>query len=90
MRKCGHGTGVFFLLNRCYTVLLRGAHAAYSISPYVDEHGEEDSGLRRGRPLHLDPERVRQLEWLWSSHSVPGEVVRSRVMRDRVIRESFY
>ena len=55
--ECGFGSGIFFLLHRCSTVLLRGPHAAYSISPYVDEHGEEDNGLKRGRPLHLSAER---------------------------------
>jgi hypothetical protein len=90
VRTCSAGAGLFFLLHRCGTVLLRGVHAAYSISPYVDEHGEEDSGLRRGRPLHLDERRLRQLQRLFVSHGISGEVVRERVMRDRVIREAFY
>lgn len=55
--ECGAGSGVFFLLHRCLTVLLRGPYAAYWMSPYVDEHGEEDHGLKRGRPLHLSTER---------------------------------
>ena len=59
-------------------MLLRGPHAAYSISPYVDDHGEEDPGLRRGRPLHLDRERMSTLARLWASHSIVGEVVRER------------
>ena len=87
---CSAGHGIFFLVHRTHTVLLRGPHAAYSISPYVDEHGEEDNGLRRGRPLHLDPERMRTLARLWAQHTISGEVVRERVMRDRVVRESFY
>ena len=90
VRTCGAGVGLFLLVNRTHTVLLRGPHAAYSISPYVDEHGEEDAGLRRGRPLHLDAERMRTLEQLWASHGVAGEVVRERVMRDRVVREGYY
>ena len=78
----------------CGTLLLRGPYAAYSISPYVDAHGEEDASLRRGgrgaAPLHLDPERMRQLSRLWASHAIGAEVVRERVMRERVIRESYY
>ena len=88
--SCGAGCGLFFLVHRCGTVLIRGPHAAYSISPYVDEHGEEDSGLRRGRPLHLDADRMRQLGRLWASHAVAGEVVRERVLRERVIREGYF
>jgi len=71
-------------------VLLRGPHAAYGISPYVDEHGEEDPGLRRGRPLLLDQTRLAQLHRIWASHSIAGEVVRERSMRDRAVREGFY
>ena len=169
--------GLFFLVNKCTTVLLRGPHAAYTASPYVDEHGEEDSGLKRGRqtqpsahspqhttlstlsppttlstlspptslstlsptttptlpqtraalaacisalrlsppyaphlcvlltwlapppcpwcdvcgrPLQLSPERVAALSRLWTKHGLAGEVIRERVMRDRVIREAFY
>ena len=88
--ECGAHVGLFFLLHRCGTVLLRGPHAAYGPSPYVDEHGEEDPGLRRGRPLHLDQTRLAQLHRIWAAHSIAGEVVRERSMRDRVVREGFY
>ena len=88
--ECGAGCGIFLLVNRCSTVLLRGSHAAYSVSPYVDEHGEDDHNLKRGRPLRLSSERMDQLSCLWSEHKLAGEVVRERVMRDRVIREGFY
>ena len=88
--SCSAGHGLFFLLHRTHTVLLRGPHAAYSISPYVDAHGEEDAGLRRGRPLYLDKERMRTLSRLWAAHSISGEVVRERALRDRVVREAFY
>ena len=90
VQSCGAGTGLFFLVHRAHTVLLRGPHAAYAISPYVDDHGEEDASLRRGRPLHLDAERMRQLARLWAEHAVAREVVRERVMRDRVVREFYY
>jgi hypothetical protein len=88
--ECGAHVGIFFLLHRCATVLLRGPHAAYGLSPYVDEYGEEDPGLRRGRPLLLDQTRLAQLHRIWASHSIAGEVVRERSMRDRAVREGFY
>ena len=49
-----------------------------------------NASLRRGRPLHLDAERMQQLSRVWAEHAVVKEVVRERVMRDRVVRESFY
>uniref|UniRef100_A0A7S0IVX6 E3 ubiquitin-protein ligase n=1 Tax=Calcidiscus leptoporus TaxID=127549 RepID=A0A7S0IVX6_9EUKA len=87
---CGRGTGLFFLLYKCSTVLIRGLHAAYAFSVYVDEHGEEDSGLRRGLPLMVDSKRVAQLEHLWASHGVAREVVLERTVRDRVIRDNYW
>lgn len=43
------------------SLLIRGPRAAYGPSPYVDAHGEEDPGLRRGKPLflHARCERAR-------------------------------
>jgi ATP-dependent Clp protease adapter protein ClpS len=38
--RWGEGIGVFFLLNKCTVLLMRGGRSAYSVSPYVDEHGE--------------------------------------------------
>ena len=90
VQSCGAGCGIFFLVHRCDTVLLRGPHAAYSISPYVDGNGEEDVGLRRGRPLYLDQGRIHHLYRLWAQHLTAREVVRERVMRERVIREAYY
>ena len=90
VQTCGAGCGIFFLVHRCDTVLLRGPHAAYSISPYVDDNGEEDVGLRRGRPLYLDQGRIQHLYRLWAQHLTAREVVRERVMRERVIREAYY
>ena len=58
--------------------------------PYVDDNGEEDVGLRRGRPLYLDQGRIQHLYRLWAQHLTAREVVRERVMRERVIREAYY
>jgi E3 ubiquitin-protein ligase UBR3 len=32
---------------------------------YLDQHGEEDEFLKRGRPLFLSERRYRALEDLW-------------------------
>ncbi len=38
-------------------VLEYSRHAFVRACSYLDEHGEEDRGLRRGRPLHLNRKR---------------------------------
>ncbi len=46
---CGGGTALFLLLRNTRVLALHGSRAALLPSPYVDAHGEEDLGLRRGR-----------------------------------------
>ena len=62
--------------------------SAYSASLYVDDHGEEDPGLRRGRPLFLNEARYRALETLWRQQGIPREVAQIRSTSDRVIRDN--
>ena len=64
--------------------------SAYSASLYVDDHGEEDTGLRRGRPLFLKSLRYEALETLWRQHGIPREVSQIRSTSDRVIRDNWY
>jgi hypothetical protein len=66
---CGHGNGVFFLLQECIVVLMHGTRAAYLPAPYVDRHGEKH-GQFRGRPLHLDQQRLNLLRNLVAMHEV--------------------
>ena len=89
-KKNGAGVGIFFLLQKCSVLLLHNDKSAYSPSLYVDEHGEEDVGLRRGRPLYLHQERFQRLQKLWLQHDIPGEVARIRSTSDRVIRDNWY
>ena len=89
-KKNGAGVGIFFLLQKCLVLLLHNDKSAYSPSLYVDEHGEEDVGLRRGRPLYLHQERYQRLQKLWLQHEIPGDVARIRSTSDRVIRDNWY
>ena len=88
--KCAGGLGVFFVVQRCSVLLVHKNRSAYSLSPYVDVHGEEDIGLKRGRPLYLSPKRYDTLRDLWRSHRVPLEVARLRNSADRVIIDGYY
>jgi len=89
-RKVGSGIGIFFLVQKCTVLLVHNNKSAYSASLYVDEHGEEDPGIRRGRPLYLNNVRLKALETLWRSHGVPREVAQIRSTSDRVIRDNWY
>jgi hypothetical protein len=89
-RKSGSGIGIFFLVQKCTVLLMHNNKSAYSASLYVDEHGEEDPGLRRGRPLFLNDIRYRALESLWRQQGIPREVAQIRSTSDRVIRDNWY
>lgn len=89
-RKHGSGIGIFFLIQKCTVLLMHNNKSAYSPSIYVDEHGEEDPGLRRGRPLLLNDARYRALEALWRQQGIPREVAQIRSTSDRVIRDNWY
>jgi hypothetical protein len=89
-RKNGSGIGIFFLVQKCTVLLMHNNKSAYSASLYVDEHGEEDPGLRRGRPLFLNDIRYRALELLWRQQGIPREVAQIRSTSDRVIRDNWY
>mmetsp|Transcript_11561 Transcript_11561/g.31157 ORF Transcript_11561/g.31157 Transcript_11561/m.31157 type:complete len:218 (-) Transcript_11561:369-1022(-) len=89
-RSLGSGVGVFFLLQKCVVLLIRDRHAAYYPSIYVDSYGEEDAGLRRGKPLFLSTQRFAELQALYTSHRIAAEVAKVRSNADRVIKENYY
>ena len=89
-RATGGGLGIFFLVQRCVVLVVRDKHAAFLPSLYLDQYGEEDVGLRRGRPLFLSGERYAELQEMYRSHRLAGEVARIRSSADRVLRENHY
>lgn len=48
-------------------LVVRDDRHAFWGSPYLDDHGEEDLHLIRGRPLHFNKERYDQLTQLYVS-----------------------
>ena len=46
-------------------LLIRGKRICLYPSVYLDQHGEEDEFLKRGRPLFLNKRRYGALEDLW-------------------------
>ncbi|KAL3831654.1 hypothetical protein ACJMK2_023382, partial [Sinanodonta woodiana] len=67
--ECGAGTGIFLLINSSIVVVIRGPRATLWGSVYLDEHGEEDRDLKRGKPLYLSKDRYDLLERQWISHN---------------------
>ena len=77
-RRCGLGVGIFALVHQGVVLLVDGARSSFYPSLYLDAHGEEDRGLRRGKPLFLSAQRQAAIHKLWVSQAVPLEVARSR------------
>ena len=68
-------SGIFLRVRECKVVLLAGpSKGCFIQSPYVDEYGETDPGLRRGNPLRLCPEKYRKIYKLWLNHGIPQEI----------------
>ncbi|CAM9192647.1 unnamed protein product [Ascophyllum nodosum] len=74
----------------CVVLLIRDSRGAYYPSIYLDDHGEEDAGLKRGRPLFLNRHRYNALKQVYLRHRVAQEVSAIRASSDRVIREDYY
>ena len=72
------GIGIFALVHQGITLLVDGTRSAFYPSLYLDAHGEEDHGLRRGKPLYLSAARQEAIHRLWLAQAVPREVARSR------------
>jgi hypothetical protein len=59
-------------------------------APYVDEWGEEDDGLERGRPLTLVSERYRALGEAYVNCNLARKVTRLREGSDQIFREQWW
>jgi hypothetical protein len=69
--RARHGGACAYLVaRRADTLLVQGRKHGWWGSLYLDSHGEEDRGLRRGRPLTLAPHRMAELSALWRSNGV--------------------
>lgn len=69
-KECGSDTAVYLEVDSSVTLLVQGQRLCRWASLYLDSHGEEDRGLRRGRPLYLSQQRFDLLEQLWQSMSL--------------------
>ncbi|KAM3736727.1 hypothetical protein ACB098_09G002400 [Castanea mollissima] len=83
---CGAGTGVFLLIRRTTILLQRSARQAPWPSPYLDDFGEEDVQMHRGKPLYLNEERYAALTYMVASHGLDRS---SKVLRQTTIGSFF-
>uniref|UniRef100_A0A061S2X3 E3 ubiquitin-protein ligase n=1 Tax=Tetraselmis sp. GSL018 TaxID=582737 RepID=A0A061S2X3_9CHLO len=67
----GAGTGVFLLLKVTRLLVVRTGERACNNHPsmciYLDDHGEADPWMQRGRALYLSKRRYELVSSLWSS-----------------------
>ena len=89
-RSCGAGTGVFFLVQQCQCLLIRGSRSTYSPSLYVDSSGEVNENRGQNRPLFLNTKRYKKLEEMYVHHQIAKEVVRKRATAESVIRMNWF
>lgn len=67
---CSKNFGVFLHLGLTNILLVKSGRRLLWPSPYLDDHGEEDMELKRGKPLFLNCERYAMVERLWLSHEL--------------------
>ncbi|GAM20420.1 hypothetical protein SAMD00019534_035950 [Acytostelium subglobosum LB1] len=68
--RCNAGTCMFLVIKSSSILLLHLPRRTYWFSPYLDDHGEEDANLRRGKPLFLNAGRYNQLNSLLIKHQI--------------------
>nr|XP_042905267.1 E3 ubiquitin-protein ligase ubr3 isoform X1 [Parasteatoda tepidariorum] len=66
---CGGGTAIYLAVNSSTIIVIRGKRACLWGSVYLDNYGEEDRDLKRGKPLYLSTERYTLLQQQWINHS---------------------
>ncbi|KAJ2758012.1 E3 ubiquitin-protein ligase ubr1, partial [Coemansia nantahalensis] len=76
MKTCGGTVGLYLLVKKCGLLLLHHDNGCFMSAPYLDQHGEVDLGLRRGRPLYLNKTRYEELRRLVLAQKIPVFVAR--------------
>ena len=75
---CGGGSCCFLLLRNTGVLTISPRRYCVRSSPYLDAHGEEDMGLKRGKPLTLSTARLQQVAALWAGDSLDGDGAMNR------------
>ncbi|KAF8330326.1 uncharacterized protein EI90DRAFT_3060308 [Cantharellus anzutake] len=75
-RECGGVVGLYYCVKRCAILSLYGGSGTLTTSPYLDEHGETDFAMRRGRRQYLHHRRMEEIRKMWVNHGIPTFVAR--------------
>lgn len=84
--RCNGGQCLFLLVHSSATLLVRDERVCSGPSPYLDQRGEQDIGLKRGRALQLAAARYAQMRALLLTASLDEQMLRgdaSQVTRNR-------
>ncbi|KAJ2690773.1 E3 ubiquitin-protein ligase ubr1 [Coemansia sp. RSA 1285] len=71
MKTCGGTVGIYLLVKKCGLLLLHHDNGCFMSAPYLDQHGEVDLGLKRGRPLFINRIRYEELRRLVLAQKIP-------------------
>jgi len=69
LNECGAGTSILLSVYSTYVFIVRSKRFISWASVYLDDHGEEDKDLKRGKPLNLSQQRYNLLKALWCNHA---------------------
>lgn len=82
-KACSPGSGLFLLLSHSSVGMIsQGGFVTLAGSPFLDQHGELDIGLERGRALFLSQHYWSQLHRMYVRHEIPDHVSRRRNASD--------
>ncbi|EGG04954.1 uncharacterized protein MELLADRAFT_108006 [Melampsora larici-populina 98AG31] len=76
MWNCGGSIGLYLLIKKCSVLYLSTQNGTFTMAPYLDEHGEHDMGIKRGRPQFLHRVRWDEIRKIWLNQSIPTHVAR--------------
>ncbi|KAH9820567.1 hypothetical protein DFH28DRAFT_952668 [Melampsora americana] len=76
MWNCGGSIGLYLLIKKCSVLYLSTQNGTFTMAPYLDEHGEHDMGIKRGRPQFLHRIRWDEIRKIWLNQSIPTHVAR--------------
>ncbi|CAF0978507.1 unnamed protein product, partial [Didymodactylos carnosus] len=74
--ECSGGLNLSISIDSSKTLIQRENKYAKTASLYLDEHGEEDVDLRRGKRLYLNDNRLKSFYSSWISSSLDQNVSR--------------
>lgn len=68
--QCCGGVGVILVLRLCTVVIVRDNRLSAYGSIFLDDHGEDDYRLARGKALYLSQSRLQELRALFLTNGV--------------------